>query len=388
MTKKNNRQYSNDDKNIVKLNKEAKIVRWTIFAIILVFVVIVGFVGYKGYQYVSTALDPIDRTSKEMIDIEIPIGTTTSQIGEILEDSDLIKDRRVFKYYLKFKNQADFQAGTYELSQSMDMQEIIEELQTGKIMAEPEYRVTIPEGKDIEQIAGIMAGKLDFNEEAFLERLTDETFIKELMEKYPTILTDEILNEDIIYALEGYLFAGTYEFFEKDPTIDSVIEKMIDYTNTIYNDHSSSIKNSDYSFHELLTLASIVEKESKFEEDRPKVAQVFYNRLAEDMKLQSDITALYALREHKTLVSYEDIDVDSPYNTYKVKGLTPGPISSPSLEAIQAVLDPAGKDFDYIYFYARPNGETFYSKTLDEHNAIVEQYRQEWYDLKSDNKKD
>src|SRR5699024_10340843 len=180
------------------------------------------------------------------------------------------------------------------------------------------------------QIADIMAGKLGIDEEEFLEKINDETFLKERIEAYSTILSDEILKEDSIYPLEGYLFAGTYEFFEEEPTIDSIIDQMIEATQAVYNEHSGLIEESDLSFHKILTLASIVEKESKYSEDRPKVAQVFFNRLAEDMRLQSDITALYALREHKTVVSYDDIDVDSPYNTYKVNGLPPGPISSPS----------------------------------------------------------
>src|SRR5699024_7088854 len=149
-------------------------------------------------------------------------------------------------------------------------------------------------------------------------------------------------------------------------------------------ENEEAVEDSDLTVHEILTLASIVEKESKFTEDRPKVAQVFFNRLDEGMPLQSDITALYALREHKTVVSYDDIDVDSPYNTYKVNGLPPGPISSPSTESILGVLQPEGKEFDFIYFYARPNGETFYTNSLDEHNEVVNKYRQEWYDLQSD----
>lgn len=384
MTKKKDRQYTTDERNIIKLNKEAKIVRRTIFAIITIFVIVVAFIGFKGYQYVSTALEPMDEDETKEIAVEIPIGTSTDQIGEILEENELIRDKRIFKYYLKFKNSAEFQAGTYELSQSMDLQSIIDTLQTGKVIAEAEHRVTIPEGKDIEQIADIMAGKLDIDAEAFLEKMNDETFLKERIEAYSTILSEDILNEDTIYPLEGYLFAGTYEFFEEEPTIDSIIDQMIEATQAVYQEHVDLIDDSDLSFHEILTMASIVEKESKFSEDRPKVAQVFYNRIAEDMRLQSDITALYALREHKTVVSYDDIDVDSPYNTYKGSGLPPGPIGSPSTESILGVLQPEGKEFDFIYFYARPNGETFYTNSLDEHNEVVSKYRQEWYDLQSD----
>src|SRR5699024_8200161 len=132
-----------------------------------------------------------------------------------------------------------------------------------------------------------------------------------------------------------------------------------------------------------LTLASVIERESKFSEDRPKVARVYLNRLEENMKLQSDITAFYGI-EHKAVVTYDDIEIETPYNTYVIDGLPIGPINSPSEEAIDAVLHPEDEDFSKIYYFSRPNGETFYSDTLDEHNQIREEYRQEWYELENE----
>src|SRR5699024_6316510 len=149
-----------------------------------------------------------------------------------------------------------------------------------------------------------------------------------------------------------------------------------------------ALDDSDLNTHEMLTLASIGEREYIYEEDRPKVTQVFLKRLKEDMKLQSDITAAYANGEHKITMTYDDVEVDSPYNTYNVKGLPTAPIASPSIEAIEAVLHPAGKDFDYEYFYARPDGETHYSKTLDEHKEVIDKYRHEWDELEKKSKKE
>lgn len=371
-------------RNQTKDQREGKLVRRIVLITILLLsaILIVGI--FTGYKYISKGLSPVDENDPANIEVEIPIGTTTSGIAEILEDNDIIHDQRIFKYYIKFKNQVAFQAGTYTLNKTMDIDEIIEELQTGTVMEEPIHTITIPEGRDIEDIAAIMSDKLSFTKEEFMEKVTDYDYIEQLVDSYPDLLSDKVLNTELIYALEGYLFAGTYDFYVDEPTPDDVIDEMLKRTNSIIIENEEKIDNSELNVHEILTLASIVEKESKFTEDRPKVAQVFLNRLSEGMPLQSDITALYALREHKTIVTYDDIDIDSPYNTYKVKTLPPGPISSPSLESILGVIEPEGEEFTELYFYARPSGETFYTSTLDDHNAVVEKYRQEWYDLENE----
>src|SRR5699024_5463905 len=154
------------------------------------------------------------------------------------------------------------------------------------------------------------------------------------------------------------------------------IEDMIGRTEEVLEVDTEAVDETDFTIHEILTLASVIERESKFEEDRPKVAQVYMNRLNENMKLQSDITAFYGLKnlEHKAVVTYDDIEIDTPYNTYVIEGLPVGPIASPSKEAIEAVLHPEGEKFTKIYYFSRPNGETFYSETLEEHNEIKEKY--------------
>src|SRR5699024_2294042 len=205
-------------------------------------------------------------------------------------------DARVFRFYIKFKNELDFQAGQYTLSPSMTLKETISELQTGTFIEEPIERVTIPEGKTLEQIAQIFAHKLSLDEEEFVELAKDEAFIKEMMEQYPSLLTDEVLNEDIINPLEGYLFAGTYDIYNEESTPNEIISMMIERTNKLFEERVALLEEMDFSIHEILTLASVIERESKFSEDRPKVSQVYMNRLDQDMKLQSDITAFYGLQ--------------------------------------------------------------------------------------------
>ena len=365
--------------------KEANVVRKIVFITLISFTLIFAIGILSGYFYVKSALQPVDKKSEEEVEIEVPLGSSTSDISDILEDSGLIENSRVFRFYLKFKNYSDFQAGEYTLSPSMTLDEIVQELQSGKVMEEPEYRVTIPEGKVMDQIAGIVEKKLDIPKKDFMKQAENEDFLQQMIEKYPLLLSEDILDDDVMEPLEGYLYAGTYDVFEKDPDAAEVIDLMLDQTNNVIEEKADAIESADLSIHELLTLASIVERESKFTEDRPKVAQVFFNRLDEDMKLQSDITAAYAEGDHKIVMTYDDIEADSPYNTYVQDGLPPGPIAAPSNEAIDAVLEP-DKDLTALYFYARPNGKTYYADTLEEHNKYVEEYKQEWYDLEKESK--
>jgi len=363
--------------------KDAKTVRKIVFITLTSLVIIFSIGIISGYFYINSAVGAVNADSEEVIAIEIPLGSSTNEIGQILEDNGLIKNSTIFRFYIKFRNHSNFQAGTYELSPSLTLEEIIAELQSGILMEEPIYRVTIPEGKTVEEIATIYANQLNFTEDDFLEAVEDEDFIEQLMSKYPDLLLDDILNEDLYVPLEGYLFAGTYDIFEEDPSAESIIDLMVERTNSLLDAKIEEIDETDFSKHEILTLASVIERESKFSEDRPKVARVYLNRLEENMKLQSDITAFYGI-EHKAVVTYDDIEIETPYNTYVIDGLPIGPINSPSEEAIDAVLHPEDEDFSKIYYFSRPNGETFYSDTLDEHNQIREEYRQEWYELENE----
>lgn len=368
----------------VKAN-DAKIVRKIVLIILSSFTLIFTIGIISGYFYIKSALEPVDPGSKEKVEIEIPLGSSSTEIAKILEENGVIKNGKIFRFYIKFKNYSNFQAGDYTLTPSMTLKEIVTELQSGKIMEEPLYRITIPEGKTIEQIAGIFANRLSFSEEDFIEVVNNETFIKELMDKYPSLLSDEVLNEELYMPLEGYLFAGTYDIFEEEPSPKQIIETMVERTDDILKSREEQVAASGLTIHEILTLASVIERESKFSEDRPKVAQVYFNRINNNMKLQSDITAFYGLKnlKHKAVVTYEDVEVNTPYNTYVIDGLPIGPIDSPGEESIDGVLNPEGEDFTKLYYFSRPNGETFYSDTLEEHNKIKEKYRHEWYELEN-----
>jgi UPF0755 protein len=385
MTKKDGPSSFGSDRAIRA--KEAKTVRKIVFFTLLAVIIIIGTGIFFGYSYIKSALGPIDEDSTEQIEVDIPIGSSSSDIAQTLEEQGLIKNSKIFRFYLKFKNYSNFQAGEYILTPSLTLDEIVEELQTGKVFEEPIHKLTIPEGKSIDEIAQIVDEKLNISEKKFLKQVRNEKFITALMEKFPQLIGENILeDEQIKEPLEGYLFATTYDIFEENPSVDNIITMMVEQTNQVLAKRQVEVDDLGFSVHDLLTLASIVERESKFEEDRPKVAQVFLNRLDIDMKLQADITAAYAKGEHKAVMTFEDVAIDSPYNTYVQKGLPPGPIASPSTEAIDAVLQPEGKKFTDLYYFSRPNGETFYSQTLAEHEEIIGKYRQEWYELKEETK--
>lgn len=296
------------DKEIKIKTHDDKIVRRVVLIVISTIIILSTIGIFSVYSYVSKSLEPVDPDSTEKVMIEIPLGSSVSQIATILEENNLIHDSRIFKFYVKIKNEADFKASDgYELSPSLSLAEIIKELQTGTIINQAIYTVTIPEGKNVLQIADLFSKKLDtFTSDEFVEKASDEEFIKEMIDKYPSILSDKVLDKEIIYPFEGYLFAGTYDVFEEEPTVEYIIDLMLARTNLEMTKLYGEMEETDFNVHEILTFASIVERESKFSEDRPKVAQVFINRIKEGMKFQSDITAAYALQEHKVVMNYED----------------------------------------------------------------------------------
>ncbi len=357
---------------LIERQNEAKLVRKivTIISTSLLLLAILIFGG--GFLYVQSALKPVDPASEQKIKFEVPIGSGVSTISQILEDNGVIKNARIFKYYVKFNNEAGFMAGEYEMKPSMTIQQIVDSLKTGKVMQEVVFKMTIPEGKKLEEIAVIIAEKTNRKQEDVIRQLNDPLFVEKIIAKYPDVLSEEILKPAIRYPLEGYLFPATYPFYTENPTIEEIVTVMLDKTKSVINDYRGQMEEKQMTVHELLTFASLVEEEATEKVDRNKIASVFYNRMDAGMPLQTDPTVLYALGEHKDRVYYKDLEVDSPYNTYKHTGLTPGPIANAGTSSIEAALTPA--ETDYLYFLATPEGEVLFSKTNDEHNVKKEEH--------------
>lgn len=360
-------------KNLRK--KEDKIVGKIILVIVITLLAIVGVFGFTTYKYVESGLKPLDNSDSQLVQVEIPSGSSNKQIGEILENDHVIKSGIVFNYYTKFKNLTGFQAGFYQMAPNMTLDEIGKLLQEGGT-AEPKEvadgKITIPEGYDIDQIASRVAKITGKDKQEFLDLITDDAFLKELYQKFPELLESSSQAKDVKYHLEGYLFPATYDYY-KDTSLKDLVIQMVEKTDSVMQDYYATIKQQNRTVQEVLTLASLVEKEGVKENDRKNIARVFYNRIESDMPLQTDISVLYALGEHKETVSYADTAVDSPYNLYTNPGVGPGPFDSPSEESIKAVLSPA--DNDYYYFVADiSTGNVYFAKTYEEHLELVEKY--------------
>ncbi|WP_218657875.1 MULTISPECIES: endolytic transglycosylase MltG [Enterococcus] len=360
-------------KNLRK--KEDKIVGKIILVIVITLLAIVGVFGFTTYKYVESGLKPLDNSDSQLVQVEIPSGSSNKQIGEILENDHVIKSGIVFNYYTKFKNLTGFQAGFYQMAPNMTLDEIGKLLQEGGT-AEPKEvadgKITIPEGYDIDQIASRVAKITGKDKQEFLDLIKDDVFLKELYQKFPELLESSSQAKDVKYHLEGYLFPATYDYY-KDTSLKDLVIQMVEKTDSVMQDYYATIKQQNRTVQEVLTLASLVEKEGVKENDRKNIARVFYNRIESDMPLQTDISVLYALGEHKETVSYADTAVDSPYNLYTNPGFGPGPFDSPSEESIKAVLSPA--DNDYYYFVADiSTGNVYFAKTYEEHLELVEKY--------------
>ena len=358
--------------------------------IIVLLILILSLAGFFGYRYVSDAVGAKDVKSTKFISVEIPENSGNSYIGQLLESAGVIKSGKVFNYYTKFKNISNLKSGYYNLQPSMTMDEIIEALQkkgSDKPQEPSLGTVLVKEGYTIEQIAKAVEvnssakkGKhssTGLKAKDFLKLMKDDVFLTKMKAKYPALLANLPKDTDAKYVLEGYLFPATYNIHD-DTTVESLAEEMLSTMDTYLSPYYATISSSGHNVNEILTLASLVEKEGATDDDRKNIASVFYNRLNSDMALQSNIAVLYALGklgQETTLKEDATIDtnIDSPYNDYVHKGLMPGPVDSPSLSAIEAVINPSSTK--YMYFVADvTTGNVYFAESYEEHQHNVETY--------------
>ena len=366
--------------------KEKKSHLKAFFISLLIFLALISAGGYFGYQYVQSSLLPVDANSKKYVTVQIPEGANVQEIGSALENSGVIKHGVIFAFYAKYKNYSDLKAGYYNLQKSMSTEDIIKELQKGGTPEPQEPSLadlTIPEGYTIEQIAqavGQLQGefKEPLTADAFLAKVQDDNFISQEATKYPSLLESLPTKESgARYRLEGYLFPATYSIKEST-TIESLIDEMLAAMDKTLTPHYSAIKSKNLTVNELLTIASLVEKEGAKTEDRKLIAGVFYNRLNLGMPLQSNIAILYAqgkLGQNISLADDAGIDtsINSPYNVYTKPGLMPGPVDSPSQDAIEASINQTKSE--NLYFVANvTDGKVYYAVTQEEHDRNVAEH--------------
>ena len=353
---------------------------------VLILLILLGAGGFFGLRYAESALQPVDPSSKQYMTVQIPDGSNAQEIGSTLEKSGVIKNGLVFTLYVKYKNYNELKSGYYNLQKSMSVEDIIKELQKGGTPEPQEVTLaslTIPEGYTLEQIAqtiGQLQGnfKEPLTAEAFLAKVQDETFIAQEVAKYPNLLASlPAKDSGVRYRLEGYLFPATFTIKEST-TVESLIDEMLAAMDKNLSSHYATIKEKNLTVNELLTIASLVEKEGAKTEDRKLIAGVFYNRLNQGMPLQSNIAILYAegkLGQNISLADDAGIDttINSPYNVYTNLGLMPGPVDSPSLDAIESSINQTKSD--YLYFVANvQDGKVYYATTLEDHDKNVQEH--------------
>ena len=292
--------------------------------------------------FITSVYFPLEENSTTQKVINIPSGTNAKEIVYILEKNEIIrKNNYTFRILIKLMKLEDqLKYGEYNLSPSMNMLQILDKLVKGEVIV---YKITIPEGYTSSQIAELLEKNEIAEKEAFLKLVKDS-------EKTP----------------EGYLFPDTYEVPKKYGA-EKIVKVMLANFNQValVNKFTDKAEEIGFSLDEIIILASIIEKEAKFTEEKSKVSSVFYNRLKTGMKLQSCATIQYILEEPKEKLDENDLKIESPYNTYLYKGLPPEAICNPGLDSIMAALEP--EEEDYLYFVLGENGRHIFSKTYQEH---------------------
>ena len=332
------------------------------FGLVLVLLIAVIIAG-AGYKYIHGIGEPLDSSSQEKISVDIPSGSGTAAIGRILEEDGVIKSARQFKIKSRMdKNDGKYRTGVYELSPSMDMDEIMQILMDG---SQNTLRFMVPEGYTLKQIADKFAETGNGTAEDFLNETENGDFDFEY--------NDQMVDGEKRY--EGFLYPDTYEIY-KNESAHGIIQRMLTRFEQVYDAAAdeATVDTSKYSVFDLVTVASLIEREVKLDEERPLVASVIYNRLNKNMKLQMCSTVQYALGTPKARLMNSDLKIDSPYNTYQNAGLPAGPIASPGQASISAALHPADTDYLYFVLTSAGSGKHNFASTGDDFSSYREDY--------------
>lgn len=328
-------------------------------AVAALFILVLGLAVRSGVSWVKAGLTPPRPGDQQMMALDITRGSGTWAIARALADKGLIRDPGIFRWLARYRGvDGRLQAGEYLLSPGMTPDEIIGKLVQGDVIT---YSFTVPEGYTVEQVVKLLVSR----------RLADEAALRALFQDKARVAAYLPEGLEVVQPLEGYLFPDTYTI-TRETGVAGILELMVSRLEAAFTPslrvHAEEL---GLSIHEVLTLASIVEREARVDAERPVIAAVYRNRLRIGMKLDADPTVRYALGKFDGPVLLKDLEVESPYNTYRNSGLPPGPIANPGLAAIEAVLNPA--DVDYLYFVARCDGSGghVFADTFEEHTRNV-----------------
>jgi UPF0755 protein len=327
--------------------------------ILLVFLIATAGLGIAAYQVIKWAQEPAvsPRLHPPSKVVTIPDRSSFQQVAALLEREELIKSRLAFVWLARYQS-ADrkIHAGEFELNPSMTPADILARLSVGQVVLHP---VLVPEGLTMVQVADIFGQQGLVDRQELLRLMKDPAFIASLG-----------IHAD---TLEGYLYPDTYKF-PKGVTPKQVITAMVEHLRQVYGpDLETRAQELKMTQHEVLTLASVIEKESGSNGEREDISAVFHNRLKKHIPLQSDPTVIYGLPNYDGNIHKKDLLSPSPYNTYRVTGLPPGPIANPGIQSIRATLYPSNSRA--LYFVSKNDGTHQFSATLAEHNEAVEKYQ-------------
>ncbi|WKY47237.1 endolytic transglycosylase MltG [Eubacteriaceae bacterium ES3] len=351
----------------IRAEKRKKVNQRRVVIILFVFLLLCTTVVFSFSFFIKKNLEPVG--AGDIVQVEIPPGYTVTEIATLLKSDGLIKDTFAFEYYVRRENAASYlQSGHYEISPELSVEDIVDMLMTGDVY---NTTITIPEGRNISEMAVILESAGICSQEDFI---AETQKVAEYQAIYPILDGISLEEKDgVSRSLEGYLFPDTY-LLTPDATAEDVVMAMLERFEEVYSeDYLEQTDKMGKTVDEIVIMASLVEMESKYDEDRASVASVFYNRIAADMPLQSDITVDYARGEKTTVLTTEQTQIESPYNTYINLGLPFGPIASFGESSLQAALYP--DDTNYLYFVADlDTGKIIFNETYDEHLADVETY--------------
>lgn len=340
-----------------------------ILAIILL-LIIMGIAG--SFIWYNNAISG-DKDNQEQIIIEIETGSTMNSVGVLLEEKGVISSAVAFKVYSKLNDTNDIIAGKYCFTPSMSFEEITTMLKEGELYKGDEIRLTYIEGKNVRWLAKKIDELTNNTEEDVYALLEDEEYIDKIINKY-WFITEEIKDENIYYALEGYLFPDTYILENADVSVEDILSIMLNQMEKVLEEYKTEIQNQSLTVHQLLTMASMVELEGIHDEDRAGIAGVFYNRINLGMSLGSDVTTYYAWKVDmgERDLTYDELNTYNPYNTRgpNMGGKIPiGPISSVSRASLEAALRP--ENTENLFFVADKNGKVYFTKTNEEHEQMI-----------------
>jgi UPF0755 protein len=333
----------------------------TLFLLLVLSAIGAGVVAYRAY---TLAREPYRGYTEDEVFFTVERGATGARIGADLEERGIVRDRRLFVLALRFRaGGRAVQAGEYRFAEPLTTFDVLEKLVSGDTFT---FAVTIPEGLNLVETADLLAEK----------GLSDRDAIRRAFEDRGTVADLDPEAAD----LEGYLYPTTYRFPRSVPP-DELARTLVGQFKRVFDDERRrAAKELGLTPRQAVTLASVIEKETGLSEERPLIASVFWNRLRIGMPLQSDPTIIYALElagRFDGNLRRTDLEIDSPYNTYRFPGLPPGPIASPGEDSIRAVLEPA--ETTYLYFVSRNDGSHHFSSSYSEHASAVRKYQVEYF---------